>query len=112
MDDQMKSWLERQMADWEELAPQTDRVRLTPVGLETPALGYIAQFDCRGLIRSYDGAVSEFETFWSASASARITSASAPIPCASCTCCRRRARGTQTSAARRSASGMSKPDAA
>ncbi len=63
MDDQMKSWLEWQMADWEELAPQTDRVRLTPVGLETPALGYIAQFDCRGLIRSYDGAVSEFETF-------------------------------------------------
>jgi hypothetical protein len=57
------AWLNRQQEDAEAFAAQTDLVRLAPFDPERPSQRYIAEFGCRGLVRTSDGAVEEADRF-------------------------------------------------
>jgi len=63
MDRIFTSWLMRQEADWADFAPKTDRVKVTPVGVGAPCRKYVAEFDCGGLVRQSDGAITRAEEF-------------------------------------------------
>jgi ubiquitin-protein ligase len=62
IDSVLASFLEEQYRRWEEFAPLTDRVHVHAVGA-TPAQRYVAEFDCKGLVRRNDGEVVEASKF-------------------------------------------------
>jgi hypothetical protein len=55
-------WLRAQHEDALALTRESDRLRVLPAG-EAPALAYVVELDCRGLIRSAQGEVQQHEGF-------------------------------------------------
>ncbi len=66
LDRQLESWLAAQLVEWKQFAHLTDRVRVTPVDDDKAPRRYVAQFDCRGLLRHDNGEVTTFDTFLAA----------------------------------------------
>jgi len=68
LDTIFQSWLARQLVEWKEFEPLTDLVSVTPCSgppdMPDPApQRYIAEFRCRGLGRSANGAITVIDRF-------------------------------------------------